>query len=436
MRKFTILAAILLILCAVGCSVSSPYPETMYTQDIHGWNAYFNNLTVAGVPVSGGGADTRTVTLVVAATNSLHPEKADYQCDGVNDHIEIQDALDALPATGGEVRLLDGTFNCQVQINLDSNQTLRGCGWNTILTTSTGSLIFLSAVGGAGTEKTGITISDLQIDGATFGSVGILFSYVDYSTVHNTYIRRNTADYHDGIRMVNSDFNRIVNNTLQDNNYEGLDVNTSNNNTLSQNIIQGCFKGIYLDGGNNTISLNVIEGSDDVGIDIRGDDVTPAINTITGNVLTNNYYGIYVDANNNNVSNNTVQSSTDIGIEIDGKYNNVSNNIVRTNGGEGIYISGGNNNNVVGNICTANSQDANNDADDICLNNDANYNNVQGNTCRAGALTNKPRYGINIANANCDGNLIANNDLYNDGFGTGSFNDIGTGTVTVAGNRL
>jgi len=370
------------------------------------------------------------VALTVAANDTVAALKsgADYVCDGTNDHVEIQAALDALPATGGEVRLLDGTYNCQVAITLDSNQTLRGCGINTILTTATASLVFLSAVGGSGTEKTGITISDLQIDGATVSSVGISFSYVDYSVVYNTYIRRNNAGYHDGIRMVNSDFNRIVNNTLQDNDYEGLDVNTSNNNTLSQNIIQNCFKGIYLDGGNNTISLNVIEGSDDTGIDIRGNDENPANNTISGNVLQNNYYGIYVDADNNNVSNNTVQSSTDIGIEIDGKHNNVSNNVVRTSGGEGIYINGGNNNNVVGNICTANSQDTTNTDDDICLNNDANYNNVQGNTCRAGTLTKKPRYGINIANANCDGNLVINNDLYDDGFGTGAFNDGGTAT--------
>jgi len=31
--------------------------------------------------------------------------------------------------------------------------------------------------------------------------------------------------------------------------------------------------------------------------------------------------------------------------------------------------------------------------------------------------------------------LVTNNDIYDDGFGTGSFNDAGTATVTAAGNR-
>jgi hypothetical protein len=65
---------------------------------------------------------------------------------------------------------------------------------------------------------------------------------------------------------------------------------------------------------------------------------------------------------------------------------------------------------------------------------DSDYNNIQGNTCRAGALVKKPRYGINISTATCDGNLITNNDLYDDGFGTAPLNDAGTLT-TISNNR-
>jgi len=100
----------------------------------------------------------------------------------------------------------------------------------------------------------------------------------------------------------------------------------------------------------------------------------------------------------------------------------------------GIFLASSSNNTIIGNTLTENSQSANNAYDDIYLES-SDYNNIQTNTCRAGDLTNKPRYGINISNAACDGNLVTNNDIYNDGFGTGSFNDAGTGTVTVAGNR-
>lgn len=55
-------------------------------------------------------------TFVVAASNSLNKARADYVCDGVDDQVEIQAALDALPDTGGEVALTEGTFNISAPI--------------------------------------------------------------------------------------------------------------------------------------------------------------------------------------------------------------------------------------------------------------------------------------------------------------------------------
>jgi parallel beta-helix repeat protein len=334
--------------------------------------------------------DVVAATLVVAASDSLHPERADYHCTGVNDHLVIQAALDALPATGGEVLLLDGTYHCEVSISLDTNQTLRGCGRNTILTTSTADLIFLSAVGGAGTEKVHIVIADLQIDGGAglISACGIYFEYVDYSLIHNVYSRRHSSAFpRAGIYLSNSDFNTITENTSQGN-YAGIYLEDCNNNSVSTNICQGNGTGIYPFGSNN--------------------------NSVTTNICQGNYHGIYIQACNNN---------------------SVIGNICGENGYVGISIMFSHNNSVIGNICFENSQDTTNSYDNIYLE-DSDYNNIQTNTCRAGALANKPRYGINISNAACDGNLVTNNDLHNDGFGTGSLNDAGTGTVTAAGNRV
>ena len=85
-------------------------------------------------------------------------------------------------------------------------------------------------------------------------------------------------------------------------------------------------------------------------------------------------------------------------------------------------------------MCLGNSQSVNNSFDDILLDN-SDFNNIQGNTCRAGALANKPRYGINISNATCDKNVVQGNDLYDDGFGTGPFNDAGTLSIVKSSNR-
>src|SRR5690606_37350417 len=54
--------------------------------------------------------DRTTATYIVAASDSVNKDKADYVADGTNDEVEIQAALDALPSTGGLVYLLEGTY--------------------------------------------------------------------------------------------------------------------------------------------------------------------------------------------------------------------------------------------------------------------------------------------------------------------------------------
>ena len=56
------------------------------------------------------------------------------------------------------------------------------------------------------------------------------------------------------------------------------------------------------------------------------------------------------------------------------------------------------------------------------------YNLIQGNVCRAGVATNKPRYAIGIDSYG-KYNYIVNNDLYNDGFGSGVVNDGGVENI-------
>lgn len=55
---------------------------------------------------------TRAATLIVAASDSSisSREQADYTCDGTDDHVEIQAAINALPISGGKILLLEGTY--------------------------------------------------------------------------------------------------------------------------------------------------------------------------------------------------------------------------------------------------------------------------------------------------------------------------------------
>lgn len=75
-----------------------------------------------------------SAALVVAAKDSVNKKKADFICDGIDDQVEIQKAIDSLPASGGQVELLEGTFNLSDSLEITkSNITLAGSGKATVL---------------------------------------------------------------------------------------------------------------------------------------------------------------------------------------------------------------------------------------------------------------------------------------------------------------
>lgn len=108
----------------------------------------------------GGSSGKRTARFVVGtSTSGWTAADCDYLCDGTNDNVEIQTALDALPAAGGEIVILDGTYQIASQISCQNKSIrLRRSGvviWNF---GSGGSLklIFPSSVGAGRQEITGI----------------------------------------------------------------------------------------------------------------------------------------------------------------------------------------------------------------------------------------------------------------------------------------
>jgi len=190
-------------------------------------------------------------TILVAAADSLNQGQANFVADGVNDEVEIQAALDALPATGGEVKLLDGTYYIESSLVLDSYQTLRGCGRNTILTTTTANLDIITATGGAGTQKVGILIADLCIDGNAGGvanDIGIKWYYVDRSIIFNVWSRNNGEE---GIILTNCDYNRIVANDCEGND-EGLEIASGIKNIVLSNQLLANTTANFVDSGTNT----------------------------------------------------------------------------------------------------------------------------------------------------------------------------------------
>ncbi len=118
----------------------------------------------------------RGATCVVAASNakasSIH--ESDYKCDGTNDQVEIQDAIDALPTGGGSVILSEGTFYIAAPIDPSiSYLTLKGQGKSTLLYLVDGS--DCSVIEGTGNGLLYPTFEHFRIDGNNAGQSGVSY---------------------------------------------------------------------------------------------------------------------------------------------------------------------------------------------------------------------------------------------------------------------
>ncbi len=147
----------------------------------------------------------------------------DYLCDGTADQAEINAALAALPRDGGEVILLDGTYNLTGPVDMVQTGTyLRGSGYGTILTLNGGS--------GTAVRLSGdhCKLSDLQC----YGTI-VLAEYMGCIVTHV---------------WVTSNADAVV---LRTN--AGWDI-------LSENVIDGSDNGICIDSGcrNNIVVGNAV----------------------------------------------------------------------------------------------------------------------------------------------------------------------------------
>jgi parallel beta-helix repeat protein len=181
--------------------------------------------------------ESRTARFTVGtSTAGWTAADCDYLCDGTADQTEINAAITALPATGGEIVILDGTYNITAKIDVTKdNVSIRGNGNATILkrmwdSITTEGVITLTAVEGCNVEN-------LQIDG-------------------NKVVYNNSSDNY-GIYLNSSSNNTITGNTCNNNNYNGIYLYSSSNNTVTGNTCNNNYNGIYLySSSNNTVTGN------------------------------------------------------------------------------------------------------------------------------------------------------------------------------------
>ena len=246
-------------------------------------------------------------TFVVAASNSLHKDRADFICDGIDDQEEIQAAIDALPESGGTIILLEGTYNISAPINiLKNNITLAGVGWATKIYIVNGSNCDAIVIGNGLTSLSNIVIRDLQIDGnganQNYG-VGLIYLYggsgyeIKYCCIINCYLHSGSGD---GLVLSYANNNIIIGNIILSNYSNGISTYHSNNNIIYLNQSNSnAFEGIAIMqySNNNIINGNQSNSNGDCGIYLS----YSSYNQIISNHATGNFCGIVInDANCNN----------------------------------------------------------------------------------------------------------------------------------------
>lgn len=401
----------------------------------------------------GGGSTPRGATLVVAATDATTAEKlnADYQCDGTADDVQIQAAITALPSTGGRILCTSGTFTFAEDVTLNkANVLIEGQGTSTIFKwanslTAPGNMF---AIDTDSTGRFGRLFRNIYFHGNRYSGTGTAGAL--WSDASGQYAVEACA-----FEYFRSDVIKLGSGRSWVRNCKFYEVAETCINPTTSGLVQGCHfdsikKAVYSFNSNIKVIGNRIHNASvttgGAAIEIDGANGVVANNLITstssgaairlsGGVVQGNDIsggtgiGINVPSSETTVVGNKINGGT-VGIDVTASRCVVSGNSIKEPGTHGIRVYGGSNNAILGNFLYACGNPSTGDG--IHVDNSSNYNNIQTNTVRKAANT---RYGIRVHSSGCTGNMVTNNDLYDSGL-TANFSDLGTGTVTTAGNRV
>ena len=309
-------------------------------------------------------ASSRAATKLVAANDASDAVKqaADYLCDGVDDQIQVQAAIDALPACGGKIALSEGEFNFSGHVSLLSNIWFEGCGDATLLylvDASNDHVIY-------GDNITKVFVKNLRIDSNSPGQTsppspykgGIYFRDVTHfkiSDVHSKYAPGHCIDigngcewgvihhattsyaYDDGVAISGTASSILLTDCI------------SHNNGLS---LIGTGSGIEIDDGANLVTVIGCSLHDnEAGISVHTHSGQPECYDValSANVIYDNECGIRMHGFNEslgeilfsfNISANIIHDNDGIGIAISQIHNGVvQGNTIRNQTTDGIEVA-------------------------------------------------------------------------------------------------
>lgn len=420
----------------------------------------------------GGGGDALFVAASDAAPSII--AKADYVCDGTNDEVEIQAAIDALSSgNGGRVILSEGGFNIIVPdggaaITVASGVTIQGAGGH--FSTYVQQNNTNTASGGILFQISNYTmLRDIGIYCYDDVKAVRVTDYNSWITIENCYLDGERELFHsngsNNLRLRNNTFNNFSNSNsnvlmqgsardiwIQGNRFDSgnhaIEINGpagSPAGTAGRIIIRdnyffaSGFSNIYIDGGSGapytTITGNHSQGA---GYNWSGgaDPIAFAYLVGTTNDQLSNSAG---EENGTVVSNNSIEN-------INGGYGvyllniegaQVLGNYIEDIEFAGVGLSNSSHNVIANNLLFWTGQGwPGNTYDSLLLTSDSNSNLIHHNMLRDDEVSSlNARYGINIATADCNDNILSENDLRGAGGGTAELNDAGTNTQIGPGTE-
>ena len=197
---------------------------TEYTWDKNG-DVNIRNLSAGSMTVDSTAVKS-VATYIVAASDSRGKNAADYTCDGTADDVEIQAAIDALPASGGTVYLLEGTYTMAATVTIPDYTTLTGSGPGTLINWDVTQNIGFTNVDNPAANHH-IVISDMLMDGFDKTNDLIEFGGAYACTFKNLWLTRGN---HDGIELAACYNCTLENIVSHDHNvYNGIEIEDSYN---------------------------------------------------------------------------------------------------------------------------------------------------------------------------------------------------------------
>lgn len=225
-----------------------------FVDHIEGDYAYISTsrITTRGANGDDGKDGKNGATVVIGTTRSGHTaDDCDYLCDGSADDVEILMAAQAL-TNGGEIRLLEGTYVLDSDVEIDATVNIAGCGGNTVIACN--SLMLYAS---------NCSVRDLVFDSCSVRMIGEngSASHCQFINTEGDAIKADAAS----CRVTNNHFSDV---------YIAIYFGSNSSGCLAaHNTIVGSHDNIMDEGTNNAIIGNIIRdgaGSDSMAIGTVG----------------------------------------------------------------------------------------------------------------------------------------------------------------------